>query len=86
MNCALPSASHLCFASLKTKDKTEQKKKCFKGNAPLQIVSRTSAPTAVHDTYFEFCPSPGAVTRGPLISIIINICLFNFQLCHNVST
>lgn len=31
-----------------------------------------------------FTPPPD-LTHEPLISIIINICLFNFQLCHNVS-
>lgn len=32
----------------------------------------------------SFTPPP-SLTHEPQISIIINICLFNFQLCHNVS-
>lgn len=44
------------------------------------------APSTKHDPYsiLSFTPPP-ILTHELLISIIINICLFNFQLCHNVS-
>lgn len=50
----------------------------------VSVQQPTSAATIHPHTWYIFGASPPPpVTHQPLISIIINICLFNFQLCQN---
>lgn len=71
----------MAYISLICRGKTQKNK--TRTTHPLYPDGTHPKPYMVH--ILSFTPPPG-VTHEPLISIIINICLFNFQLCHNVST
>lgn len=62
----------------------EKKKKQIPSILPLLPPHARIHPQPNMIRILSFTPPPD-LAHEPLISIIINICLFNFQLCHNVS-